>query len=179
MGLYFQICFVEFLLFRHDGFDPAFDIDDRGLRGRRWRQFELSGEEFALKDFADACDAGDVHIEAVVEVPVGLELAQFGHVAAHCAFGVVADALGVGAGGVLKFLAELQPPVSADDLGDERRLHHVYWPEPGFELFGCVVEGGTEDELQRAHGRVSFSSEIAVSGLRRRRDISIFRAAQN
>ncbi|MCU1326112.1 MAG: hypothetical protein JWN34_1482 [Bryobacterales bacterium] len=92
---------------------------------------------------------------------------------------MVSDAFGVGADGALKFFAELQPPVSADDLGDERCLHHVYWPEPGFDLFGCVVEGGTEDELQWAHGRVSFSSEIAVSGLRRRRDMSIFRAAQN
>ncbi|MCU1326113.1 MAG: hypothetical protein JWN34_1483 [Bryobacterales bacterium] len=82
MGSYFQISFVQFLLLRHDGRDPAFDIDDRGLgRGTR-RPFELAGEEFALEDFADASDAGDVHIEAVVEVPVGLELAQFGHVAA-------------------------------------------------------------------------------------------------
>jgi hypothetical protein len=78
------------------------------------------------------------------------------------------DAINLGAVRVFECFAALEAPVSAYDLGDERGLHHVCWLKSGFDLFGCVVPGGTEEELQWAHGRGSFSSEIAVGDLRRR-----------
>jgi hypothetical protein len=72
-----------------------------------------------LEDFADASDAGDTRVEAAVQVTVGLKLTQFGQIAADGAFGMVTNALDVGAAGVLQGFAALETPVGADDLRDE------------------------------------------------------------
>ncbi|MCU1325761.1 MAG: hypothetical protein JWN34_1131 [Bryobacterales bacterium] len=95
MGSYFQICCVQFLLFGDDRGNFRFYFRDLRL-GRCGFGAEPAGEGGGLENVFDPGDAGDVQIEFFVEVAIGLELTQLGHVAADGAFGVVADAVNVG-----------------------------------------------------------------------------------
>jgi hypothetical protein len=124
MGLYFQICCVQFLLFGDDRGDLRFYFRDLRL-GRGGFRAEPAGEGGGLENVFNSGNAGDVQLEFFVEVAIGLELTQLGHVAADAAFGVVADAVDVGVCRTVLLLAGVETPGCADDLGDEDNFHRV------------------------------------------------------
>jgi len=87
-------------------------------------------------------------------VPVGLELADFGHVAADRDFGSVAESVDVRVVGVGGSFAAFETPVGSDDLCGQEDFDGSDRLELGFELFGDCVVDGSEDEFEGEHWSV-------------------------